>query len=307
MSSRLLSTARGINQEAFTALDWGLFLSIGLIWGSSFLLIAIGLEAFEPGLITWLRVCAGALVLALVPSARRPIEAGDRSRVVAMSVLWVAIPFTLFPLAQQWVTSAVAGMLNGALPIITAAIGALMLRRLPTPAQIVGLVLGTAGIAAIALSAASEGTSAAVGVAMLVVAVGCYGLAVNISTPIVQRYGALPVMARMLALAVVWTAPYGLWSIPGSTFEVGSLAAVLVLGAVGTGLAFVFMGRLVARVGSTRAAFATYLVPVVALMLGIVARNEPVTVIALIGIAMVIAGAILASRRESTVPAAPAT
>ena len=93
------------------------FLSISGIWGSSFLFISIGLDAFNPGLITWLRIGSGAALLWFVPGARTPIEREDRARVWVLSLIWVAIPFTLFPVAQQWIESAVAGMLNGAMPI----------------------------------------------------------------------------------------------------------------------------------------------------------------------------------------------
>jgi len=76
------------------------------------------------------------------------LDRADLPRLVAMSLLWVAIPFTLFPLAEQHVTSAVAGMLNGGLPILATLFGSLMLRRLPTRVQIVGLILGFAVIGA---------------------------------------------------------------------------------------------------------------------------------------------------------------
>ncbi len=305
--ARVLSTSEGTHHGAFTPGDWVLFGSIGLIWGSSFALISIGLEAFEPGLVTWLRVSAGALALSLVPAGRSPIDRADRPRLVAMSVLWVAIPFTLFPLAQQHVSSAVAGMLNGGLPVLAALIGSIMLRRLPRPVHVAGLVLGSAGVATIAISAAGEGSSEVIGVVMLLVAVVCYGVAINIAAPLQQRYGAVPVMARMLVFAAVWTAPFGLASVPSSRFAWSSALAVAVLGAVGTGLAFVLMGRLVGRVGSTRAAFATYLVPVVALMLGVIVRHEDVLAIGVVGVAMVIAGAVLASRpaRRRPTPAEP--
>ncbi len=105
----MLSTSAGTHRGAFTPLDWALFASIGVIWGSSFLFIAIGLDAFEPGLITWLRVLFGAAVLWLVPAARTPLAREDRARLVALSLLWVAFPFTLFPLAQQWISSGLTG------------------------------------------------------------------------------------------------------------------------------------------------------------------------------------------------------
>jgi drug/metabolite transporter (DMT)-like permease len=295
---RILTTAHGANRHAFTPADWARFLSIGAIWGSSFLFIAEALGAFEPGLITWLRVAMGAATLFLFRGARTRIAREDLPRVVALSVLWVAIPFTLFPLAQQHVTSAVAGMLNGGVPLVAAAIGAVMLRALPGKMQLAGLVLGFTGILLISLPELGEGSSGALGVAMIVAADLCYGLSIVISAPLQQRYGALPVMARMLALATLWTAPFGLLSIPGSSFSWEALGSVAVLGIVGTGLAFVLMGSLVANVGSTRASFVTYLIPVVATILGIVVRDEQVAVVAIAGVAFVIVGALLASRKE---------
>ena len=135
-------------------------------------------------------------------------------------------------------------------------------------------------------------------VAMIFVAVVCYGLSLVIVTPIHQRYGALPVTARMLGIAAILTAPFGIASIPASSFSWSAFAANTVLGVLGTGLAFVIMGSLVASVGSMRASFATYLIPVVATFLGIVVRDEDVALVAIAGVALVIAGAILASRRE---------
>jgi drug/metabolite transporter (DMT)-like permease len=296
--AKILSTAEGRHVGAFAVTDWALFVGIGLIWGSSFLLIAIGLDAFAPGLVTWLRVGFGALTLAVLPRSRVAIAREDRPRTIAVAVLWVALPFTLFPLAQEHVTSAVAGMLNGSLPIMAAVVASFMLGRLPGRVQIVGLVVGAVGVGAIALTAAGEGASQAIGVLMILTAVVCYAFAVNIVAPLQQRYGSVPAMARVLAYAAVMTAPFGLWSIPRSTFSWSALTACLVLGAIGTGIAFLVMGRLVGRVGSTRAAFAIYQVPVVAMILGALVLDEIITVLDVIGMVLVIAGAILASRPD---------
>jgi drug/metabolite transporter (DMT)-like permease len=295
----VLSTSEGTHRGAFTVLDWTLFASVGGIWGSSFLFIAIGLEAFEPGLITWGRVLCGATVLWLMPAARTRIERDDRPRLVALSVLWVALPFTLFPIAEQHITSGLVGLLNGAIPIFAAVVGSVMLRRLPDRWRVLGLSIGFAGVATIGLPAAGAGSSEALGVALVIGAVTCYGVAINISAPLIQRYGSLPVMARMLAVAAVWTAPFGVWGLGRSSFAWDSLTAVAVLGALGTGIAFVLMGRFVSRAGSTRAAFVNYLIPVVAMILGAVFRNETIRGTSIVGIALVIAGAILASRREA--------
>lgn len=296
---RLLTTSEGVNRESFTGLDWGLFISISVIWGSSFLLMDIGLDAFEPGLITLLRVGLGAAALWLIPTARDThVARVDWPRLVALSFLWVAIPFTLFPIAQQHINSAITGMLNGAMPIFAAVIAVAMLRRFPAPRIIVGLVLGFFGMIAIGAPSVGEGAAEALGVALVLLATACYGLAVNIAAPIQQEYGSIPLMARMLGLATVWTAPLGLFAAADSSFQWGPFLAVAAAGVVGTGLAFVIMGTLVGRVGSTRASFITYLIPVVAIVLGIAFRDDDVAPLALLGMLAVIIGALLASRRD---------
>ncbi len=300
MGARVLSTTHGTHRGAFAGVDWVLFLVVGTIWGSSFLLMAIGLEAFRPGLVTWLRILFGASALWLIPGVRAPIDRADRRRLLLLSITWVVIPFTLFPLAQGSVNSAIAGMLNGAAPIFTAVIATILLRRPPGSRQLVGIPLGFIGVAAIALSAAGEGSSQVVGVVLILVATICYGIAFNVATPLQQRYGSLPVMARILTIGAILTAPFGLFSIPGSHFAWSALAATGAVGILGTGVAFVLMGRLVGRVGPTRASIVGYLIPVVALALGMLFRHDEVGSIAVVGVALVILGAYLTSRRETT-------
>ena len=298
MGARVLSTTHGSHRGAFAGVDWVLFLVVGTIWGSSFLLMAIGLEVFRPGLVTWLRVLFGASALWVAPGARAPIERRDRARLLLLSITWVVIPFTLFPLAQGSVNSAIAGMLNGAAPIFTAVIATILLRRPPGSRQLIGIPLGFVGVAAIALSAAGQGPSQVGGVVLILVATICYGIAFNVATPLQQRYGSLPVMARILTIGAVLTAPLGLVSISGSRFAWSALAATGAVGVLGTGVAFVLMGRLVGRVGPTRASIVGYLIPVVALGLGVLLRHDEVGSFAVAGVALVILGAYLTSRRE---------
>ena len=293
--SRLFSTADSTNPGAFTRTDWALFCSISAIWGASFLLIDIALDAFRPGLVTFLRVAGGAATLWLVPAARRPLAPEDRLRVVVLSFVWVAVPFTIFPVAQQWVNSALTGMLNGAMPIFAALVSTALLRRMPRPPRLAGLLIGSVGVTAIAWSTAAPGASSAAGVALILCATLCYGVAVNLAVPLQQRYGAVPVMARVTALGALWTAPYGLG---GSGFGWPALFAVLAVGIIGTGIAYWIMGTLVGRAGSIRASFITYLIPVVALVLGVVVRGDRVGGLAIAGVALSTAGALLAARRE---------
>ena len=145
---RILTTAEGTHTDAFTPLDWGLLCTAGGIWGASFLFIAIGLDAFSPALITTLRITFGFCTLAFLPATRRTIDRSDWPRLALLGVTWVAIPLSMFPLAERHVSSAVTGMLNGATPLFTAFVATLMLGKLPPRQQLIGLGIGFVGVRA---------------------------------------------------------------------------------------------------------------------------------------------------------------
>lgn len=284
------------DNDTFGAADWALFLTVSVIWGSSFLLIDIGLDALAPELITLVRVGLGAAMLAILPSPSVAFARHDRTRMIVLSFVWVAIPFTLFPLAQQYINSATTGLLNGGTPIFTAIVAVAVYRSRPTPTLLAGLALGFVGVALISVPSIGEGSSEAAGVIMVLGATVCYGFAFNLSTPLISEYGSLAVMRRMLVLATVWTAPYGLWGLRDSSFELGPTTAVVALGMIGTGLAYLVMATLVGRTGPARASFITYLIPVFSLALGVMFRGDEVSALALAGIVLVIAGALTAGR-----------
>ena len=303
---RLLQTASGTRLEAFGPAEWGLLAVIATIWGSSFVLMEIGLEAFEPGLVSLLRVGLGALALLAVPRARRTaVAAADWPRVALLGVVWMGVPLLLFPIAQQWIDSSVAGMINGAMPLTVAAWSVVLLGRFPGRTQALGLLVGFAGIVAISLPelpigrlATSGTTLTALGTGLVFLATVLYGLAANIAVPLQQRYGSLAVLLRAQAVALVVIAPFGLAALPGSRFALGPALAMVPLGVLGTGLAFVLMATLVGRVGGPRGSIAIYFVPVVAMALGVLALGEAIHPLAIAGTGLVLIGAWRTSRRE---------
>ncbi|HJV05353.1 MAG TPA: DMT family transporter [Actinomycetota bacterium] len=299
-TARVIATAEGTRREAFGPTEWALLAAIAAMWGSSFLWIGIGLESFEPGVVALLRLALGAAALGLAPRSRTPIARSDWPRLALLGLVWMAAPLVLFPLAQDLgVTSALNGMINGAMPLFAALVAAILLRRMPGPAQLAGLVIGFAGIVLIAVPSAGETAGTTVGIGMALFATILYGLAANIAVPLQQRYGALPVVFRAQLVAVVLVAPFGLAQFPGSSFSWPSLLAMVVLGLFGTGLAFIAMAVLVGRAGATRGAVAIYFIPVVALLLGVTLRDETVPLISVLGVGLVLAGAWLTSRRET--------
>src|SRR5580698_1590787 len=155
-------------------LDLALLALPGLIWGASFLFIAQGLEALAPDGITFLRFVIGFLTLSMVPGARRPVLATDRGGIAWLGVLWLAFPMSMFPHAEQHVSSALTGMLNGSNPLFTAMVAAGLARRTPEPRVLAGVAVGMMGAILMALPAIGEGHSNAAGVGMIVAALISY-------------------------------------------------------------------------------------------------------------------------------------
>lgn len=301
-AARLPRTAAGTNTGDFAAVDWALLLGCALIWGASFYLMAIGLRSLEPGVITFLRIALGAAVLAVLPASRTRVARADWPRIVLLGATWMAIPFTLFPLAEQRISSSLTGMLNAAMPVVTAIIALAMTRRRPGWLQAAGLGVGLLGTAAISWNDLDEGGASAIGVLMVLTAVTGYAVSVNVAVPLQQRYGSLPILVRIQAVAMVLTAPYALVGLPESSWQATPVLSVVVLGAVGTGLAFAMMGTLMGRVGATRSSIATYLMPVVSIALGVALLDESIPAAAVAGTILVLAGAWLVSRAERATP-----
>ncbi len=294
-------TGEDSQQDPFSAADWALFLAISMIWGSSFLLIAESLEALTPGVVTLFRVGGGALTLlvirALSSGSGPSITARDNLRIALMALLWIVIPFSLFPLAQEHINSALTGLLNGATPVFVALFSLLMTGTRARGGLLLGLGLGFVGVVILSLPSIGEGGNELSGVLMVIGATVCYGVAFNLAAPLQARYGAVALMTPMLTMASIPLIPLGLRNWEDNTWELRPVLAVLVLGVVGTGLAYWVMSTLVGQVGVVRASFITYLIPVVSLILGVVIRGDDVAALALVGAAIITFGALLASGR----------
>jgi drug/metabolite transporter (DMT)-like permease len=286
-------------------MDWVLLIVPGAIWGASFLFIAEGLEAMGPNGVTFTRILVGFLTLALFPGSRRPIRRDDRLGVALVGVLWMAFPLSMFPYAEQHVSSALTGMLNGGVPLFIAIVAAGMARRWPSRDIALGLAVGLAGGVLMGLPTLGQGRSSVVGVLLILAALVSYGFALNIARPVQQRNGALPVIWRAQALALVLTAPLGLPEVLRARWSPGPLFSLLALGAFGTGVAYVLTVMAAGRVGATKASATAFLIPPVALVLGVLVRGEHVAGLSVLGGVVCLLGAWL-MRRAQLEHAAPA-
>jgi drug/metabolite transporter (DMT)-like permease len=272
----------------------------GIIWGASFLFIAEGLEALRPNGVTFVRILVGFLALALVPAARRPIQASDRGRTAALGVLWLAFPLSMFPFAEQHVSSALAGMLNGATPLFAAVVASVLSRRAPSTAVALGLFVGFAGAILIALPGITGGGTdgQTAGVLMILLALVSYGFAINLARPLQQRNGALPVIWRALAFALLLTAPLGLPALLDAHWTPRAAASLLALGALGTCVANVMSATAAGRISATAASATNFIVPVVALGLGVGVRHEHVARLSIAGAVVCLTGAWMIRRAQ---------
>ena len=264
-------------------IDWLLIVVPGVIWGASFLFIAEGLTAVAPDGVTFIRILIGFLTLSLVPGARQPILRSDWKGVFALGLLWFAFPMSMFPHAEQWISSALTGMLNGTVPLFATAVAAVLHRKAPPTMVAVGIAAGLFGGVLMAWPGMGAGGSSALGIGLVIAACVSYGFAVNLARPLQQRNGALPVVWRALLVALVLTAPLGLPRALSGHWTPRAVLSLLALGALGTCVANVMTTIAAGRLGATSASVSAYFIPVVALILGVAVRHEHVATISLIG------------------------
>jgi drug/metabolite transporter (DMT)-like permease len=286
--------------KPFGLLEWGLTGLIAVIWGASFLFIRLGLESFGPGLVPPLRIGFGIGALACLGGFRGRIDRVDWPKVGLLGLLWMAVPFLLFSLAERTVATSVTGMINGAVPLSSAAVFAIWHRRMPSLRRGVALLLGFAGVSIVAFAAASGNRREAdvPGIVMLLAAIACYGISANLTGPLQRRYGALTLLVRAQLVAVALSLPFALWSLPEARFSAVGLGAMVLLGAFGTGFAYAILAVLVGKTDATRGTIGVYLTPIVAVLLGSTVRHEALSWPTLAGAGLVLLGAVLTSRPE---------
>ncbi|HEX2272647.1 MAG TPA: EamA family transporter, partial [Acidimicrobiales bacterium] len=266
------------------------------IWGWSFLLIKVAVAGMTPTTVAGIRVALGAGVLSAVVRARglslpRDPQWWRHFSVVALA--GSAAPFSLLAWGEQHISSALAAVLNASTPLFAALFASMLLRERLRPLQVAGLALGLAGVAVVAGLGGEDITGSGLGgkAAAVGAAVG-YGISLTYTRrhltplpPLVAAAGQLVMATLMLApLAVLTTVRQGMEVTPTRALAVG------LLGVFGTGLAYVMVYRLIADVGSTKASVVTYLVPVVAVAVGVLFLEEDFSLRLVVGGAVVIAG-----------------
>jgi drug/metabolite transporter (DMT)-like permease len=280
------------------------FFALAAIWGSSFLFIKLGVGALHPLYLTLGRAGAGALTLVVVMTVLRdrlPRDVKVWLHLVVIAAFGVALPFTLFGYGEQRVPSMLAGIWNATTPLVVLPLAVLVFHtERMTARRAIGMALGFVGVLVVLGVWRGVGGAQLTGQLLCLAAASCYGFAM----PYQKRFLAgrpesgLSLSAAQLLIATVQlavVAPLVAGPPPrpdGLSLKV--LASVLTLGALGTGLAFVINFRNIRLAGASTASSVTYLVPIFAVLIGVLVLRERLAWYQPVGAFVVLAGVAVA-------------
>ena len=283
--------------------DWLVFLALGFMWGSSYLFIKIGVEDFGTFTLVALRLTIGAALLWTVTRLARkrlPSDARVYGHLLVMALVNITIPFLFITWAEQSVESALAAVLTSLVPLFVAILAPLFIHDEPLRVNgVVGLVVGFIGVFVLT-SRELTGTGsnilsdvALVGSSISYAAGAVYtrrnvrGLDPMIPATFQVTFAALMTAVVALVLEHPWDARPG----PEGVF------AIVWLGLLGSGLAYLGFFRLLGRWGATRTALVAYVLPVVGIVLGFLVLQEPIDGRMILGTALIIGGVALVNSR----------
>lgn len=270
------------------------------LWGSSYLFIKVALHDFTPVFTTWLRLVCGLAVVA--PVALRagvlPLLRGHARGLLLVAAVQIAIPVTLVAVGELWIASSLAGLLNATIPLFVVLLAPALGQSEPLHGRrLAGLALGFAGVACIVGIDIGGNSHLLLGAACLTCSSIGYALGNLTGTRYLSDVPPLAIVTGLLASAVILTLPAALAGLPGHTPGAGPVAAVLALGAGGTGIAYLLYYSVLQRIGPARTSLVAYLIPAFAILYGVLLLDEPLTAGLAAGLPLVLAGCWLAGRR----------
>ena len=293
-------------------LDWLIFAALGFFWGSSYLFIKIGVDhGLQPWTLIMFRLLIGFVLLSTVVAiARQPLPREPRmyGHLFVMGVINIAIPFGLITFAEQIpeIDSSLAAVINGAVPLFVIVIAAIFLKgETITLNRVAGLAIGFVGVAIlVGLDVTNLGNASAAGELALVGATISYAFG-NVYAK-AHVHGLRPMVPALFqvffGLLVTGTLAFATEHPLSVAWVPESILAVVWLGLLGSGLAYLSYFRILQHWGATRTSTVAYLLPVWGIVLGALVLSEPIAASTLIGGALVIGGIALVNARVGTRP-----
>jgi drug/metabolite transporter (DMT)-like permease len=291
--------------------NWGMFWLLGLIWGSSFLLIKIAVDELGPLPLVAVRIGLAALFMgAFLRLTGRALPGGrtERLALVFVGVMNTAVPFTLITWGEQDIDSGLATVLNATVPLFTLvfAHAALADERI-TPHKLGGLLVGFAGVAILASRDAESASPNPIGgQAAVLAASACYGMSVVVIRRYLRRVDPMTTAGVSLIVGgiaiVAATLASGDLPDPGA-LSADTVLAVVTLGLLNTVVAYFLFYHLIDCWGATRTSLVTYVMPPVGVTLGALFLDEAVDSKIVVGAALILGAIILVNWRKRQRPA----
>ena len=278
--------------------NWILLILLGAVWGSAFMFIKISADDFGPILLVNLRLLlAGALFLPFL--LRKKYLAHFKSHfpgILILSIFSNAFPFTMFSYASLGATSNMLGILNGTTAFMTMVVAYFWLKESITPKQIFGIILGFLGILVLVNPANGSATLGASGFAL----VGA--LSYSFSGVYIQKYQLKANKFVLIGWAMLFggllLTPLSFFNLPDQMPDNNAIAALLWLGIVSTGIAYLGYIRLIEQIGAVRTSTVTYLLPVFSIIWGSIFLQEKITWIIFGGFIFVMIGMYFANNKN---------
>jgi drug/metabolite transporter (DMT)-like permease len=280
------------------------YLALGLVWGCSFIFIKLGLEFLTPFGVAFVRCALGAITLLIVVKLMKinlPKEKSTWYKLWVVAMLLNVAPGILFAYAQLHVTSVLAGIINATTPLATLVVMLIAFREEKLKAeQIYGLLLGGLGVMVVLGIWQGIGDNQLTGVIALLIAVTCYGISFPYSKRNIIPLGLKPEAAAttQLIMAAITLLPFYLYDgISQDNYRPVNIFAMLALGILGSGFAYIWNFSIIAAAGSSIASSVTYLTPVVAVFVGWLFLGEVIVWHEPVGALLVILGAAVSQGR----------
>jgi len=274
------------------------YIALGVVWGCSFIFIKLGLEFLTPFGVAFVRCALGAITLLIVVKIKKIKLPSDKStwrKLWILAMLLNVIPGILFAYAEVHVTSVLAGIINATTPLATLIVMLIAFReeRLKVE-QIIGLIIGAIGVMVVLGIWQGVGENQLTGVIALLIAVTCYGISFPYTVRNIIPLGLKPEAAAttQLVMAAITLLPFYLFDgISQDYYRPATFLAMLALGILGSGIAYIWNFSIIAAAGSSIASSVTYLTPVVAIIVGWVFLGEALSWFEPVGALLVIIGA----------------
>jgi drug/metabolite transporter (DMT)-like permease len=278
---------------------WILMIVLAALWGSSYMFIKVAIDGgLSDTFIVFARTLLGAAVLAPVMFSRGAFGAVRRrfGWLVVIALMQVVGPFLLITIGEHHVPSSLAGILVASAPIWTALIVLFAVKEERLHGiGVVGTVIGIFGVALLfGVDLSGDSDALLGGAGILLAGLGYAGASVlaKRKVPDVPPVGIAGTITAVSALVLLPTVPFGA---PGEMPSLGTIAAIVVLGAGSSGLAFLIYYTLNAEIGPSRASIVAYIAPVFSVLYGVTLLDEDLTVGIIAGLALILLGSWLAA------------